>query len=98
MEHDRVAHYLALLEIRYRTARRDAYLSSSVFLISLLSFFALGMMGYLTGLGVWVVSALLIVFGVSFVLTITRLEMIGQARELAENLLPTSQPGISERD
>lgn len=98
MESARVVHYLELLDIRSRAARRDARISGAVFLISLLSFFALGMTGRLPELGIWVFSAMLVAFGFSFVLTSARLEMLKQARELAENLLPTAGRGILEQD
>ena len=91
MEKRDIGRYLDLLEIRYRAARRDAFIIGTVFVLSLLSFFALGMTGGVTGLGLWVASAMLIAFGFAFISAIVRLETIRAVSELVRHLLPTEE-------
>ena len=87
MEQHPIDPYLGLLEIRLRATRRNAYITGSIFTVALLSFFLLGMIGSLHGLEIFVASALLIAFALSFIAALMRLEIAKALNEFASVFL-----------
>lgn len=87
MDKRHISSYLGLLEIRHRAARRNTFIVGAIFTLSLLSFFALGMIGKIRGLELFVASAILIAFGLSFISALIRLETIKAVSEFARRFL-----------
>lgn len=79
-----ISDYISLLDIRLKASRRNVTISGSIFLITLFGFFALGMLEipgnqraiYLSGM-------VLTFFGLSFITTLVRYEVMKSASELA---------------
>jgi len=83
---DRYTNYLTLLKIRHSARKRDATMMGVVFVISILG---MTMIGLVSGLGnreVYLVVALNICFGISYVIAWVRLEIINGNIELLNNL------------
>ena len=79
--------YLTLLTIRRKAGRRDTIFIGGLFLISFVSLIALGMLGRLTGISLYLVTALVVCFGLGYLTTWVRLEIIKGSIELIDNLL-----------
>ena len=91
--------YLDLLEIRRRAARRNMLVIGTVFILSLLAFFTLGMIGRIEGLELFVISSILIAFAIGFISSLIRFETIKAVHEFGSKLiqyegapLPTLHP------
>jgi uncharacterized membrane protein YhhN len=78
--------YLALLNIRRAARRRDTFVTGAVFLISFVSLIALGMLDRLTGRSLYLVVAIVVVFGIGYLQTWVRFEIIKGSIELVKNL------------
>lgn len=78
--------YRSLLSIRRAGRLRDTRLAGTVFLLAFLSMLALGLLDRLTGKSLYLVSALLVVFGLGYLATWVRLEIIKGTIELIDNL------------
>lgn len=78
--------YLALLEIRRATGRRDTTLIGGVFIISFIVMVALAMLDLLSGRSLYLVSALVVVFGLAYLTAWVKLQIIKGSIELIENL------------
>ena len=78
--------YLALLEIRRATGRRDTTLIAAVFLVSFIAMIALAMLDRLSGRSLYLVSALVVVFGLAYLTAWVKLQIIKGSIELIENL------------
>jgi hypothetical protein len=85
---DSLQHYLALLRIRQRAARRDAIIIRWLFLVSPLASFASGFLGYLTSPGFYIVAIVLIAQGAGYLTAWTRLHTAEALIELVAALLP----------
>jgi Zn-dependent protease with chaperone function len=84
--HDQLAQYTSLLRIRQTARRRDARIIGSVFLMSVLAFVALGLLGDVSGRTVYLLIGILIAFGVSFLMAWIRLKIVTSNLELAAYL------------
>jgi hypothetical protein len=83
--------YLALLEIRRATSRRDTTLIGAVFIISFIAMIALAMLDRLSGRSLVFVSALVVVFGLAYLTAWVKFQIIKGSIELIENLPPIGQ-------
>jgi uncharacterized membrane protein len=81
--------YLALLTIRRAGRRRDTYFVGGVFIVSLIAVIALGMLDRLSGRSMVFVAAMVVCFGIAYLTTWVRFEIIKGTMELIENLLRT---------
>ena len=79
-------HYEALLRIRHRAARRDATITRWVFIVSMLGFFASGLLGQLEGLALYVATPLLVAFGAAYLVAWSKLDTTTSLLELVEAL------------
>jgi hypothetical protein len=83
--------YLELLEIRHRAARRNTLVIGTVFIISLFAFFALGMIGRIEGLELFVISSILVSFALGFISSLIKLEIIKAVREFGNTLIQNEE-------
>ena len=81
--------YLTLLNIRKSGKRRDTIISGSVFLLTFIGTITLGMLDRLSGRSLLFVTAMVVIFGYSFLTTWVKHEVIKGSIELIENLLLT---------
>ena len=79
--------YRALLIIRRDAKRRDTLVTGGIFLLSFIALIALGMLGRLTGISVYLVTALVVCFGLGYLTTWVKLEVIKGCIEMIDNLL-----------
>lgn len=91
MDTPRLRAYADLLEIRRKAARRNSTITGVVLILGLAAFFVLGMLGELTGLGLYVAAAILLAFGFAFISTRTRLETIAGLLELTNHLIQNNR-------
>lgn len=87
MVSNRLENYLALLTIRRAAGRRDTIIIGGIFLISFMSMIALGMIDRLTGRSLYLVTAMVVCFGLGYLTTWVKLEIIKGSIELIDNLL-----------
>ena len=97
----RISHiesYSALLHIRRTARRRDVLIVGGMFLVFSLGTFALGLLGGMSGRSVYVVSAMLIVFGVAFVAAWVRLEIAKALIEFADTVQRAATDPLDENE
>jgi hypothetical protein len=87
MTSNELENYLTLLTIRRAGKRRDTLIAGGIFLVSFLSMIALGMLDRLTGRSLYLTTAMTVAFGIAYLTTWVRLEIIKGSIELIENLL-----------
>ena len=81
----KLENYLTLLSIRRVGRRRDFLLTGGIFLVSFIAIIALGMLDRLAGRSLYLVSALVVVFGFNFLIAWVRLEIVKETIELINN-------------
>ena len=82
----KLENYRALLLIRRAGRRRDLFIAGVIFLVSFFVTIALGLLDRLDGRSVYLITAMVVSFGFSFLMTWVRLEVIKEVIELIENL------------
>jgi len=82
----KLENYLTLLSIRRAGRRRDTLLSGGIFLVSFIAMIALGMIDRLAGRSLYLVSALVVVFGLNFLIASAKFEIIKETIELINNI------------
>ena len=87
MTTSKLENYRALLLIRRAGRRRDLFIAGGIFLVSFIATIALGLLGSLDGRSVYLITAMIVSFGFSSMMTWGRLEVIKGLIELIENLL-----------
>ena len=92
MSTNRLEDYLELLIIRQAARRRDMVISGGIFLVAFISFIAVGLLGGLAGRSVYLVGALVVVFGIVSLTAWVRLEVISGSIQLIENMGRTEAP------
>ena len=85
---DRIHNHLSLLEIRQRSRRWNATFLGGIFLVSILSTLALGMITGLSDRSVYLITGIDIVLGLSFTMAWVRLEIVRSSIDLLNNLQP----------
>jgi len=88
MVSNKLENYKALLTIRRAARRRDRIVAGGIFLVSFLSMIALGMLERLTGRSLYLVTAMVVCFGLGYLTTWVKLEIIKGSIELIDNLSP----------
>ncbi len=83
---NKLENYLTLLSIRQAGRRRDTIITGGIFLISFVSMIALGLIDKISGRSLYLVSALVVVFGISYLMTWIKLEIIKGMIELIGNI------------
>jgi hypothetical protein len=79
--------YIALLTIRQAARHRDTVVIGGIFLISFISMVALGMFDRLTGRSLYLVTGMVVCFGLGYLTTWVKLEIIKGQIEMIDNLL-----------
>lgn len=87
MGSNKLENYLALVTIRQKAARRDTFIAGGVFLVSCITLIAVGMLGRLSGRALYLVIAMVMSFGFTFLAAWVKLEIIKGSIELINNLL-----------
>lgn len=85
---DRIHNYLSLLEIRQKSRRWNVILLGGIFIVSLLSTLASGLVTDLSGRSVYLITGIDIVLGLSFIMAWVRLEIVRSSIDLLNNLQP----------
>ena len=93
MDAKRLENYCALLTIRQAGRRRVTIFAGGIFLVSFIAMIALGILDRLTGRSIYLVAAMVVVFGINYLMTWMRLAIIRGSIELLDNLLPISGGG-----
>ncbi len=78
--------YLEILEIRRRTAHRNMLLAGTILILSLLAFFAFGMLGRLECLELFLISPILVAFTLGFISSQIKYETTKAVIELGVEL------------
>jgi len=84
----RIQNYLSLLEIRQKSRRWNVTLLGRIFIISILTTLALGLVTGLNGRSVYLITGVNIALGLSFIVAWVRLEIVRSSIELLNNLQP----------
>jgi len=87
MASNELENYLSLLKIRRSAGRRDVAILGGVFIVSFVAMVAFGMLGRLTGRSLYLVAAMVVVFGFGFLTTWVKFEITKRSIELIDNLL-----------
>lgn len=85
---DRIHNYLSLLEIRQKSRRWNVILLGGIFIVSLLSTLASGLVTGLSGRSVYLITGIDIVLALSFIMAWIRLEIVRSSIDLLNNLQP----------
>jgi Na+-driven multidrug efflux pump len=80
-------HDLELLQTRLTIARRNMYLVGSIFLISFLAFFMVGMLRSFGDREILLVSTILVAFGFSLIIALIRYEVAKALTDFAGRLI-----------
>lgn len=91
MTTNRLENYLALLAIRRTVGRRDTTILGGTFAVSFIATIALGMLNQLSGRSLYLVTALVVIFGLAYIMAWVKLQIINGSVELIENLLVTRE-------
>jgi len=83
---DRIRNYLSLLEIRQRSRRWNVIFLGGIFVVSILSTLAFGLVTGLNGRSVYLITGIDIALGLSFVTAWVRLEIVRNSIDLLNNL------------
>jgi len=78
--------YSQLLKIRLSAFRRNTILTGSIFLLSVISALAWGLLSGLSGRSVYIIIALNLAFAFSFIFSWVRLEIVKSLIELVDHL------------
>jgi hypothetical protein len=87
MVSNKFENYKALLTIRRAARRRDMVVTGGIFLISFMSMIALGMLDRLTERSLYLITAMVVCFGLGYLTTWVKLEIIKGSIGLIDNLL-----------
>lgn len=85
---DRIQNYLSLLKIRQRSRRWNVIFLGGIFLVSIVSTLAYGLVTGLIGRSVYLVTGIDIALGFSFFAAWVRLEIVRSSIDLLKNLQP----------
>ena len=83
---DRIHNYLSILEIRQRSRRWNMIFLGGIFLVSILSTLAFGLVKGLNDRSVYLITGIDIILGFSFLTAWVRLEIVQSSIELLNNL------------
>ena len=86
MTSSELANYLALLTIRRTAGRRDTWLTGGIFFLSVVLMVVLGLFDGISGRSVYIIAAMMIVFGIGYLTTWTKLEITKGLIELLQYL------------
>ncbi|MCL4561034.1 MAG: hypothetical protein M1281_10505 [Chloroflexi bacterium] len=78
--------YLALLQIRRKYGRRDSQITGGVFVFGMMILIGGGMLGGLEGISGYLIAAMVVAFGLGFLMTWTRLTILNHSIEMLETM------------
>jgi uncharacterized membrane protein len=87
MESKKGESYRALLVIRKAAMQRNTVLIGSIFLITFLAFIVLGLLEKLSGRSVYLIAGMIACFGIGYLTTLIRLEIVKSSIDLMDHLL-----------
>ena len=83
MEKSKISSYAKLLDIRLKAYRRNVTIAGAVFIITLATFFTLGMLELMHNQReIFLVGLLLVFFGISFIAAFVRYEIVKNTVDL----------------
>jgi 4-hydroxybenzoate polyprenyltransferase len=91
MTTNRLENYLALLSIRRKAGRRDTTILGGTFAVSFIATIALGMLNPLSGRSLYLVTALVVIFGLAYLTAWVKFQIINGSIELIDNLQVTRE-------
>lgn len=83
---DQLEAYSALLQIRQSAFRRNAAITGVIFLIAVLGTFAFGLLGSLNGKALYLVGAIVLLFGIGFLQAWVKHEIVSSLIDFVGNL------------
>ncbi len=83
-----INNYSSLLKIRLSAFRRNTMITGGVFLVSVFATLVIGLLTGLSGRSVYLIIAMNLAFGLGFITSWVRLEVIKGSIELIDNLQP----------
>lgn len=86
MTTNRLDNYLALLTIRRTAGRRDTSILGGTFAVSFIVMIALGMLNQLSGRSLYLVTALVVIFGLAYLMAWVKFQIIKGSIDLIDNL------------
>ena len=86
MEFKKSESYKALLVIRKTAMKRNTVVIGTIFLISFLAFIALGLLDQLSARSIYLIAGIVACFGIGFLTTLIRLEILKSSIELIDHL------------
>jgi hypothetical protein len=87
MASSELENYSTLLKIRRTAGRRDVTIVGGIFIAFFVAMIAFGMLDRLTGRSLYLVVAMVAVFGFGFLTTWVKLEITKSSIDLIDNLL-----------
>ena len=91
MTSSELENYLSLLNIRRTAERRDALITGGAFFLSLAAMVVFGLLDQISGKSVYLITAMMIAFGLGYLTTWTKLEITKALIELIRYLERTQQ-------
>jgi len=86
MTANRLENYLALLTIRRTAGRRDTTILGGTFAVSFIATIALGMLNQISGRSLYLVTAIVVIFGLAYLTAWVKFQIINGLIELIDNL------------
>jgi hypothetical protein len=86
MNSKNIENYLSILKIRQKAGQRDVNIIAGISLVLFIVSFAFGMLDRLSGRSLYIVGAILIVFGFSSLMVWVKLQITNASIEVIENL------------
>jgi len=86
MDHSKIGNYLALLAFRQTGVKRNLIISGGIFFISLTTLVILGLLDKVAGRSLYLSTALVVIFFISFIASQIKLEIILASIELLNNI------------
>ena len=86
MEFKKGENYREILVIRKAGMQRNTVLIGSIFFVSFLAFIALGLLDQLTARSIYLIAGIVACFGIGYLTTLIRLEILKSSIDLIEHL------------
>lgn len=87
MDHSKTENYLALLAIRQVGTKRNSIFLGGIFFISLTAVVILGLLDQITVRSLYVTAPLVVIFGLGYITTRIKFEIILSSIELLNNIM-----------
>lgn len=87
MDYSKTENYLALLAIRQAGTKRNSIILGGIFFISLTAVVILGLLDQITVRSLYVTAPLVVIFGLGYITTRIKFEIILSSIELLNNII-----------